>query len=102
MIDVITPTEFNLLVTMMRARLRAGEPRQFLLEQCLPDRATRLERVVDAHIYNLREKLESAGRSDVLLNVRGDWVTGFVGRSGNNPRRFWRWLCPAHSHYHRL
>ena len=60
----VTPTEFNLLVTMMRAPVRALS-RQFLLEQCLP------ERVVDTHIYNLRKKLESAGQSDVLLNVRG-------------------------------
>ncbi|MEV8970728.1 winged helix-turn-helix domain-containing protein, partial [Klebsiella pneumoniae] len=40
------------------------------LEQCLPD-SDALERVVDTHIYNLRKKLESAGQSDVLLNVRG-------------------------------
>ncbi|HIH9798812.1 TPA: response regulator [Klebsiella pneumoniae] len=65
----VTPTEFNLLVTMMRAPVRALS-RQFLLEQCLPD-SDALERVVDTHIYNLRKKLESAGQSDVLLNVRG-------------------------------
>ena len=65
----VTPTEFALLVTMMRAPSRALS-RQFLLEQCLPD-SDALERVVDTHIYNLRKKLESAGQSDVLLNVRG-------------------------------
>ena len=65
----VTPTEFALLVTMMRAPSRAMS-RQFLLEQCLPD-SDALERVVDTHIYNLRNKLESAGQSDVLLNVRG-------------------------------
>ncbi|GLH22908.1 TPA: response regulator transcription factor [Enterobacter ludwigii] len=65
----VTPTEFALLVTMMRAPSRAMS-RQFLLEQCLPD-SDALERVVDTHIYNLRKKLESAGQSDVLLNVRG-------------------------------
>ena len=65
----VTHTEFALLVTMMRAPSRAMS-RQFLLEQCLPD-SDALERVVDTHIYNLRKKLESAGQSDVLLNVRG-------------------------------
>jgi DNA-binding response OmpR family regulator len=30
-----------------------------------------LERVVDTHIYNLRKKLEAAGISGVLVNVRG-------------------------------
>jgi len=65
----VTPTEFTLLVTMMRVPTRALS-RQFLLEQCLPD-SDALERVVDTHIYNLRKKLESAGQSDVLLNVRG-------------------------------
>jgi two-component system response regulator AdeR len=61
----VTPTEFALLVTMMRAPSRALS-RQFLLEQCLPD-----SDALDTHIYNLRKKLESAGQSDVLLNVRG-------------------------------
>lgn len=64
-----TPTEFALLVTMMRAPVRALS-RQYLLEQCLPD-SEALERVVDTHVYNLRRKLEAAGVPDVLLNVRG-------------------------------
>lgn len=64
-----TPTEFSLLVTMMRAPVRALS-RQYLLEQCLPE-SDALERVVDTHVYNLRRKLESAGIHDVLLNVRG-------------------------------
>lgn len=64
-----TPTEFALLVTMMRAPVRALS-RQYLLEQCLPE-SDALERVVDTHVYNLRRKLEAAGIPDVLLNVRG-------------------------------
>ena len=64
-----TPTEFTLLVTLMRAPVRALS-RQFLLEQCLPD-SDALERVVDTHVYNLRKKLEAAGMAGVLLNVRG-------------------------------
>lgn len=64
-----TPTEFTLLVTMMRAPVRALS-RQYLLEECLPE-SDALERVVDTHVYNLRRKLEAAGIPDVLLNVRG-------------------------------
>ncbi|STV74690.1 two-component system regulatory protein [Klebsiella michiganensis] len=44
--------------------------RQYLLERCLPE-SEALERVVDTHIYNLRKKLEGAGVSGVLVNVRG-------------------------------
>ena len=54
----VTPTEFNLLVTMMRP-VRALS-RQFLLEQCLPD-SDALERVVDTHIYNLRKSSSQPG-----------------------------------------
>lgn len=64
-----TPTEFTLLVTLMRAPVRALS-RPFLLEQCMPD-SDALERVIDTHVYNLRKKLEAAGMAGVLLNVRG-------------------------------
>lgn len=65
----LTPTEFSLLTLLMRSPVRV-HTRLSLLEQCLPD-SDALERVVDTHIYNLRKKLESAGMTDVLLNVRG-------------------------------
>ncbi|TYL44448.1 response regulator [Dickeya sp. ws52] len=64
----LTPTEFSLLTTMLRAQTRAFS-RQELLEACLPD-SDALERVVDTHIYNLRKKLEAVGIGDVLLTVR--------------------------------
>lgn len=64
----LTPTEFSLLVTLMRAPTRPFT-RLFLLEQCLPE-SDALERVVDTHVYNLRRKLEAAGISDVLPAVR--------------------------------
>ncbi|MDF2040411.1 MULTISPECIES: response regulator [unclassified Pantoea] len=64
----LTPTEFSLLVTMMRAPTRPFT-RLFLLEQCLPE-SDALERVVDTHVYNLRRKLEAAGICDVLPAVR--------------------------------
>ncbi|HCQ7474717.1 TPA: response regulator transcription factor [Klebsiella michiganensis] len=65
----LTPTEFSLLATLMRAPVRPFS-RQYLLERCLPE-SEALERVVDTHIYNLRKKLEEAGVSGVLVNVRG-------------------------------
>ncbi len=65
----LTPTEFSLLATVMRAPIRPFS-RQYLLEQCLPE-SDALERVVDTHMYNLRKKLENAGISEVLINVRG-------------------------------
>ena len=64
----LTPTEFSLLATLMRAPVRPFS-RQYLLERCLPE-SEALERVVDTHIYNLRKKLEGAGVSGVLVNVR--------------------------------
>ena len=65
----LTPTEFSLLATLLRSPARPFS-RQYLLEHCLPE-SEALERVVDTHIYNLRKKLEAAGISGVLINVRG-------------------------------
>jgi len=65
----LTPTEFSVLTTLMSAPTRPFS-RQYLLERCLPE-SEALERVVDTHVYNLRKKLEFAGVSDVLVNVRG-------------------------------
>jgi DNA-binding response OmpR family regulator len=65
----LTPTEFSILTVLMGAPVRPFS-RQDLLERCLPE-SDALERAVDTHIYNLRKKLEAAGISDVLVNVRG-------------------------------
>jgi len=65
----LTPTEFSVLTTLMSAPTRPFS-RQSLLERCLPE-SEALERVVDTHVYNLRKKLESAGITNVLVNVRG-------------------------------
>ncbi|MEY8713407.1 DNA-binding response regulator [Mangrovibacter phragmitis] len=65
----LTPTEFSMLTVLMGAPVRPFS-RQDLLERCLPE-SDALERAVDTHIYNLRKKLEAAGISDVLVNVRG-------------------------------
>ena len=64
----LTPTEFNLLTTLLRAPSKAFS-RQELLEACLPE-SEALERVVDTHIYNLRKKLEALGLTGILLTVR--------------------------------
>lgn len=64
----LTPTELNLLATLLRTPFKAFT-RSELLEACLPDSGA-FERVVDAHIHNLRRKLEAHGIADVLVTVR--------------------------------
>ncbi len=65
----LTLTEFRLLEALMRAVGRAFT-RAELLEVALPD-SDALERVVDAHLKNLRHKLADAGVGDMLETVRG-------------------------------
>ncbi len=64
----LTPTEFNLLATLMKTPFKAFT-RSELLEICLPD-SDALERVVDAHVHNLRKKLEQEGIHGLLITVR--------------------------------
>lgn len=64
----LTPTEFNLLATMLRFPFKAYT-RVELLHACLPE-SDALERVVDTHVSNLRKKLGAHGMTDVLLTVR--------------------------------
>jgi two-component system, OmpR family, response regulator AdeR len=65
----LTLTEFRLLEALMRAVGRAFT-RAELLEVALPD-SDALERVVDAHLKNLRHKLADVGVGDMLETVRG-------------------------------
>ena len=65
----LTRTEFNLLSMMMASPSRMYT-RAELLANCLPE-SDAMERVVDAHLYNLRRKLERADIHDVVLTVRG-------------------------------
>ena len=65
----LTPTELMLLMTFIKSPNKAFT-RQALLEACMPE-SDALERVVDTHIYNLRKKLESVGKTEMLINVRG-------------------------------
>lgn len=64
----LTPTEFNLLATLLRTPFKAFT-RGELLEACLPG-SEALDRVVDTHIHNLRRKLEQHGITGVLVTVR--------------------------------
>ena len=64
----LTPTEFNILATLLRAPFKAFT-RGELLEACLPESGA-LDRVIDAHIHNLRRKLETNGVANVLVTVR--------------------------------
>lgn len=69
-------TNLNLTVTECRLLARlAGHPgrvfsRADLLEAALPE-SDALERVVDAHLKNLRRKLEEAGAGGAIETVRG-------------------------------
>lgn len=64
----LTPTEFKLLVTLLKTPSKAFT-REELLEICLPE-SEALARVVDAHVHNLRRKLEAHGIAGVLVTVR--------------------------------
>lgn len=64
----LTPTEFSILATLLRAPTKAFS-RHELIERCLPD-SDALERVVDAHVHNLRKKLELHNISGILVTVR--------------------------------
>nr|WP_256124498.1 response regulator [Pseudomonas yamanorum] len=64
----LTPTEFKLLATLLKTPSKAFT-REELLEICLPE-SEALVRVVDAHVHNLRRKLEVQHIEDVLITVR--------------------------------
>ncbi|MDQ4077479.1 MAG: helix-turn-helix domain-containing protein, partial [Chloroflexota bacterium] len=57
----LTPTEFELLATLMRAPGRAFS-RWELLERLQGDVIEGVERTIDVHIRNLRAKLEEDSR----------------------------------------
>ncbi|WP_433694278.1 response regulator transcription factor [Herbaspirillum seropedicae] len=65
----LTRTELNLLALMMAAPTRMFS-RAELLAHSQPE-SDAMERVVDAHLHNLRRKLEQAGIREVVVTVRG-------------------------------
>jgi two-component system, OmpR family, response regulator AdeR len=65
----LTPTEFRLLVCFAEAPGRVFN-RLELLEASMPE-SDALERVVDAHLKNLRKKLGDVGAGDLIETVFG-------------------------------
>ncbi len=65
----LTLSEFRILVQFLNAPMRVCS-RGEILDACLPD-SDALERTVDSHVSNLRRKLEIAGASGYVVNVRG-------------------------------
>jgi two-component system alkaline phosphatase synthesis response regulator PhoP len=67
----LTPTEYDLLETLMRTPGRVFS-RNELLDLVLGDEAYVLERTIDAHVKNLRQKIEPpSGGPRYVLTVRG-------------------------------
>jgi two-component system alkaline phosphatase synthesis response regulator PhoP len=67
----LTPTEFDLLAVLMGRPSRAFT-RSELLERVMGDAAYVLDRTVDVHIKNLRQKIEAdSSDPDYILTVRG-------------------------------
>lgn len=65
----LTPTEFRILLCLAEAPERVFN-RLELLEFAMPE-SDALERVVDAHLKNLRKKLEDVGQSGLIETVFG-------------------------------
>jgi two-component system, OmpR family, response regulator AdeR len=65
----LTLSEYRLLEHLARHPGRVFS-RTELLEACLPE-SDALERIVDAHLNNVRHKLEKVGAKDLLETVRG-------------------------------
>jgi two-component system response regulator RegX3 len=67
----LTPTEFDMLEVLMGRPGRAFS-RSELLERVMGDAAYVLDRTVDVHIKNLRQKIEPESSSPrYILTVRG-------------------------------
>ena len=68
----LTPTEYKLLYHLAKTPGRAIS-RWELLEASMPE-SDALERAVDTHMKNLRQKLEDAGAIDIISTV---WGVGY-------------------------
>jgi len=66
---VLTLTEFRLLAHLARSPMRVFG-RGDLVDACMPG-SDALDRTVDSHLSKLRRKLEDAGASGMVVNVRG-------------------------------
>lgn len=69
-IVALTPTEFNILVQLMRGADRVVT-RRMLLETVWGYRFDPETNIIDAHIRRLRARLQANGGENVILTVRG-------------------------------
>lgn len=75
----LTPTEFKLLLCLLRQPGRAFSRHQ-LMDAAIGEGAIVLERTIDVHVKTLRQKLKKAGGTeDVIETVRG---VGYRFREG--------------------
>jgi DNA-binding response OmpR family regulator len=74
----LTPTEFRLLITLMKASGRVFS-RDQLIDRAFGDDFQGFDRTVDAHISSLRRKLESAAKRSRYIHT----VYGFGYRFGD-------------------
>ncbi|MDR6627132.1 response regulator [Caulobacter segnis] len=65
----LTLSEFRILVRFLGAPMKVLS-RAEILDACLPE-SDALERTVDSHVSNLRRKLDAAGATGFVINVRG-------------------------------
>ncbi len=65
----LTPTEYHILEHLARHPNRTFS-RSELLESVIPE-SEAYERIVDAHVYNLRRKFIAAGAPEMIETVRG-------------------------------
>ena len=65
----LTPTEFKMLHHLVRSKGKALS-RLELFEEAMPE-SDALERAVDVHMKNIRQKLSDAGEHDLIETVRG-------------------------------
>lgn len=65
----ITLTEYKILVLLMGSPYKVFTRSELMLH-CLPE-SEALERTVDSHLSKLRKKIEDAGVTDLINNVRG-------------------------------
>ncbi len=68
---VLTPTEFKLLLCLLRQPGRAFNRHQ-LMDAAIGEGSIVLERTIDVHVKTLRQKLkEAGGTNDLIETVRG-------------------------------
>ncbi len=66
----LTPTEFTILEVLARRADRVVS-RAVLTSLLWPDEATMDDKVLDAHVANLRRKLEGGGEERIVQTIRG-------------------------------